>query len=147
VPAGPCEYPPGFVTPSCAKGVCIIVNSKCYACNPARSDSECKEPWLWTGSVATDTYWMNEVSCEDGVPNAAEICPVPAPDDSSDTPGNATAILDGPEFGFTREATYQVFDMRGMVIRQGLGNANLKGLQPGVYGVRQGGSSKTVVVK
>jgi len=48
---------------------CIIVNNKCYTCNPDRGN-ECSQGWIWQGGNVSDQYWYKEVSCtENSNPN------------------------------------------------------------------------------
>jgi hypothetical protein len=57
-----------------------------------------------------------------------------------------TPLLTAPEFS-VNEAPYKIFDLQGNAVRAGFGVANLSGLAGGVYLVRTGSESRTVVVK
>jgi len=60
VAASPCVQPMDGVPPS----GCIIVNGKCYTCNPER---DCTQSWIWQGGNVSDTYWYKEVSCNGSI--------------------------------------------------------------------------------
>ncbi|MDR1830841.1 MAG: hypothetical protein LBQ76_08745 [Candidatus Fibromonas sp.] len=62
---GNCITPPGNVAPPNGIETCIIVNGKCYICNPERGQ-QCSSDWLWSGSQVGEAYWFNEVSCPGG---------------------------------------------------------------------------------
>jgi len=59
----PCVQPQNSVPPGGITS-CIIVNGKCYTCNPERGN-DCNQPWIWNGgNAAGDTYWYKEVDCK-----------------------------------------------------------------------------------
>jgi len=63
VAQSPCVQPQNGVPPGGITS-CIIVNGKCYTCNPERGN-ECNQPWIWNGgNAAGDTYWYKEVDCK-----------------------------------------------------------------------------------
>jgi len=63
VAQSPCVQPQNSVPPGGITS-CIIVNGKCYTCNPDRG-SECNQGWIWNGGNASgDTYWYKEVDCK-----------------------------------------------------------------------------------
>jgi hypothetical protein len=55
-------------------------------------------------------------------------------------------LLNTPAFS-ANEPPYKIFDLQGNAVRSGFGVANLSGLAGGVYLVRTGSESRTVVVK
>jgi hypothetical protein len=59
--------------------------------------------------------------------------------------GGTTPILDTP--ALAGSAPYKLYNLQGTVVRQGYGNANLNGLPGGVYIVRTGSQTKTIVVR
>jgi hypothetical protein len=42
---------------------------------------------------------------------------------------------------------YKLYNLQGIMVRQGYGNANLNGLTGGVYLLRTGSQTKTIVVR
>jgi len=66
VAQSPCVQPQNGV-PSGGTKSCIIVNGKCYTCNPDRG-KDCEQSWIWQGGNAGgDTYWYKEVSCNGSI--------------------------------------------------------------------------------
>jgi len=63
VAQSPCVQPQNGVPPGGITS-CIIVNGKCYTCNPERGN-ECNQGWIWNGGNASgDAYWYKEVDCK-----------------------------------------------------------------------------------
>jgi len=60
---GTCVEPMNGLPPNGTKS-CIIVNNKCYTCNPDRGN-ECSQGWIWQGGNVSDQYWYKEVSCSE----------------------------------------------------------------------------------
>ena len=66
VAKSPCVEPMDGVPPGGIKS-CIIVNGKCYTCNPDRGN-DCNQGWIWKGGNASgDAYWYKEVSCNGSI--------------------------------------------------------------------------------
>jgi hypothetical protein len=67
---GACIPPPGQVSPPNGVETCIIVEGKCYICNPERGD-DCNNTWLWDGRQTSSDWWFTEVPCSgsDGTQN------------------------------------------------------------------------------
>ena len=62
---GNCIPPPGQGAPPNGIETCIIVNGKCYICNPDRGQ-QCSSDWLWSGSQVGEAYWFTQISCPSG---------------------------------------------------------------------------------
>ena len=63
---GDCIQPPGQGNPPNGIETCIVVNGKCYICNPARGQ-ECSNSWLWDGLQVDSDWWFSQVSCSQNV--------------------------------------------------------------------------------
>jgi hypothetical protein len=107
-----------------------MTNGKCYQCHADRSEQECSASWLWQENLSPDVnYWLTEVSCtEEDAPSSSS--------NESSTPV-AFPLQTGGHMG---PPLPQYFDMRGNKVH-GVPQT------PGVYIVRTGSVSKTVVVK
>jgi len=81
------EVPPGGIKS------CIIVNGKCYTCNPDRGN-DCNQGWIWQGGNASgDTYWYKEVDCNGSItPGASSSSKASS---SSATGGGGTSSSTG----------------------------------------------------
>jgi hypothetical protein len=54
--------------PSNTLSACVEKSDRCYKCNPERG-SQCSNDWLWIYDFnLEDSYWWNEVSCEETSP-------------------------------------------------------------------------------
>jgi len=79
--ASPCVQPMDGV-PTGGITSCIIVNGKCYTCNPDRGN-ECNQSWVWKGEQVSDTHWYKEVSCGGSVNPGASSSSKPASSSSA----------------------------------------------------------------
>jgi hypothetical protein len=61
---------PGYFDPPDGMETCIVVNGKCYKCNPERG-ADCLQAWVWQGQQVTSDYWYKEVSCTGGVSSSS----------------------------------------------------------------------------
>jgi hypothetical protein len=63
---GKCIAPGYFDPPDGPLETCIVVNNKCYLCNPERGVEACSNQWIWQGGNVSDLYWYKETPCSSG---------------------------------------------------------------------------------
>jgi uncharacterized protein (TIGR02145 family) len=109
--------------------------------------------WSATGSSshATDYYMQstssNVNSYSDDATDGFSVRCVATENavSSSSSSGNNTPILDTPHLA--NSAPYKIYNLQGTMVRKGYGNANLNSLTGGVYLLRTGSQTKTIVVR
>jgi hypothetical protein len=152
IPVGPseCKDAGTFEPVPTDPNTCVKYEERCFTCNvwDSSADYWCGQSDGWffntTGladniGTRNESYWYTEVTCPavgggDGGGGAV--------DPSSSSAGGSTPAYAVPQIKGSVQTT--VFDLRGNVV--GL-SATLKDLAPGVYLVRTGSQTKTVIVK
>jgi len=150
---GNCILPPGYGPPPNGIETCIVVNGRCYKCNPARGQ-ECLQEWLWDGSRASDDHWFTEVSCPTtgpGSSSSGEPAPVILPQIA--IYGNGAHIqANGIYLQVMNSAKLELFDLRGNSVKKmnfsnGVYSVQLNDLPKGLYLARVSFGSERKILR